>query len=364
MTGPVRILVLGASYGLLPGAKLSLAGHKVTLIGRADEIKGMASAPLQVAIPARRGEGEMLLSPVTDTVARPGGIALRTPDAVDPADFDFIILAMQEPQFAAPELAPLMARVAASRRPCLSIMNLAPPPFLARLGIDAARDLAGVFQSSAIWAAFDPRHFSLASPDPQAFRPDPARPGHLQVSLPSNFKAAPFGDAADQALLQRLASDMSHLNVDHAGRRVRPPIALLAAPSLFVPLAKWPMLLTGNCRAVLPDGVRSIAEAVGADLQESHAIYEQVTALALALGARPQDMVSFAAYARAAERLTRPSSLARALDAGAVQIERVDLMVQRLMQARGHDTRLIDPVIAQIEARLATNRGTLLRLKG
>ena len=32
------ILILGASYGLLPGAKLSLAGHAVTLVGRSDEI--------------------------------------------------------------------------------------------------------------------------------------------------------------------------------------------------------------------------------------------------------------------------------------------------------------------------------------
>ncbi len=28
----VDILVLGATYGLLPGAKLALAGHKVTLL--------------------------------------------------------------------------------------------------------------------------------------------------------------------------------------------------------------------------------------------------------------------------------------------------------------------------------------------
>ena len=39
--------------------------------------------------------------------------------------------------------------------------------------------------------------------------------------------------------------------------------------SVFVPLAKWAMLLTGNYRCVTPEGPRSIHDAVHSDLAAS-----------------------------------------------------------------------------------------------
>jgi hypothetical protein len=356
MTGPVRILVLGASYGLLPGVKLSLAGHAVTFVGRADEIGAMAREPICVEIPPRQGgEAIVLTAPVADR-AGPARVALATPDAIDCAAFDFVLLAMQEPHYADPPVAALMAGIAAACLPCLSIMNMPPPPFLKRLEIDPSVAGFGVFRSGVVWNAFDPDKLTLASPDPQALRPDPATPGRLQVTLPSNFKAAPFAHASDQALLQRLASDLSHLKVELRGRAVRPPVALLAASSLFVPLAKWPMLIAGNCRCVLPEGMRTIAEAVLDDPAASAAIYEDVSDLVLALGAAPQDLVAFEAYARAAAELTRPSSLARALAAGATQVERVDLMIRNLMRLHDMDTPAIHSAVECIETWLARNR--------
>ena len=47
-THAVRILVLGASYGLLPGVKLSLAGHRVTFVCRAEEISAIGGRDLEV----------------------------------------------------------------------------------------------------------------------------------------------------------------------------------------------------------------------------------------------------------------------------------------------------------------------------
>jgi hypothetical protein len=262
---------------------------------------------------------------------------------------------MQEPQYRDSAVAGLMAEIAASARPCLSIMNLAPPPFLARLGIDAG-GLDGVFHSAEVWAGFDPQKLTLASPDPQALRPDPAAPGRLHCTLPSNFKAAPFAVAEDQAVLQRLASDMSRVDVMTAAGRVRPPVALIASPSLFVPLAKWPMLVAGNCRCVLPSGIRTIAEAVLDDIETSAAVYEQVRQLSLRLGAREQDLVTFEAYADTASRLVRPSSLARAIEAGIPNVERIDRLISALLakQAMPHDR--VDPVVERIDMRLARNR--------
>ncbi len=353
-----RVLILGAAYGMLPGAKLSLAGHGVTLVGRADEIARMAQAPLEVHIAPRRGGDDIVLRVPVAPRAAPGQIALATPERVDPAAQDLIILAMQEPQYRDPAVAALMAEVATSGRPCLSIMNLAPPPFLERLGIDT-RDLADAYASGDVWARFDPARLSLASPDPQAVRPDPARPGLLRCLLPSNFKAAPFARAEDQALLEKLAADMSHLEVAVGGVAVRPPVALVASGSLFVPLAKWPMLIAGNCRCVLPAGVRTIAEAVHADLDASAAIYEHVRDLTLRLGAREQDLVKFRSYAEAALKLARPSSLANAIAAGAVAVERVDRLIQRLLHRYGMPDDRIDAIVDAIDQRLTGNRAMI-----
>lgn len=356
MDQPLSILVLGASYGLLPGLKLALAGHRVTLVGRAEEIAAMAASGLAVDLPLRRsGERITLAAPVA-TNAAPLRPALRTPASAEIEGVDFAILALQEPQYAASEIVALVARIAEARLPCLSIMNLPPPPFLKRLGLAGDDALSGVYSSMAAWDLLDPEQVTLASPDPQAIRLDPSSPGMLTVTLASNFKAAPFADGVAQAKLECIAHDMSHLKVPSAAGEVRAPVALMATQSLHVPLAKWPMLLAGNCRCVLPGGTRSIAEAVMSDTAASRSIYETVTALVGDLGARHEDLVSFDAYTKAAVRLSRPSSLARALAAGATAVERIDRLVLNLIVARELDPLAIAPLVERIDAALRRNR--------
>ena len=69
----LRVLILGASYGLLPGVRLALAGHRVTLVGKADEVAAMRLAPLRLELRQRRGGDALALS------VRPGeGVALVT----------------------------------------------------------------------------------------------------------------------------------------------------------------------------------------------------------------------------------------------------------------------------------------------
>jgi hypothetical protein len=288
--------------------------------------------------------------------AAPGLAALRTADQIDPQDYQFVILAMQEPQFKAPAIADLMARIAAAAVPCLSIMNLPPRAYLERLGTIAPAAYQGVYSSEAVWQGLDPRKLSLTSPDAQAVRLDPAQPGQLTVTLASNFKAAPFADAVDQALLERLAKDMSQIKVEAEGAVHRVPVLLLAQRSLFAPLAKWPMLLTGNCRCFTPDGVRSIGETVLSDAAASAAIYAQVTGLLVAMGADERSLVDFASYAKAAEGLTRPSSLARALASGAKAVERIDRLVLNLMRLHGIDSPEIEAIVATIEHQLTVNK--------
>jgi hypothetical protein len=134
------------------------------------------------------------------------------------------------------------------------------------------------------------------------------------------------------------------------------PVKLKVHDSLFVPLAKWAMLLTGNYRCVTAAGPRSIQEAVHADPEESRAVYDWVREVCLALGAAPADLVPFEKYAAAAEGLVRPSSAARALFAGAQNIERVDRLVQAVAVQKGMRHPAVDETVALVDARLAGER--------
>lgn len=341
-----RILILGASYGILPGIRLALAGHQVTLVGKAQEVAEMRHEPLRLEIAPQRGYSHIVLE-----VPSNRGVELTTAADACLNATDLVMLAMQEPQYADPAVAALMTQIADANLPCLSIMNMPAPPYLYRLGgIDPAV-LEGVYASAAVWKNFEPAQITIASPDPQALRLDPARPGSLTVTFASNFKAAPFSRLEDQRLLEELARDWA--GYKQAGKR--PPVQLLARHSLYAPLAKWPMLIAGNCRSLTANGLRSVGNAVHDDLAVSEQLYQSVQSLARALGARERDLVPFAVYARAATGLTRPSSLARALAGGAQQVERIDLLILRLMQANGLDTSAIIPVVELVEHKLASN---------
>ena len=96
------------------------------------------------------------------------------------------------------------------------------------------------------------------------------------------------------------------------------------------------MLLTGNYRAITPGEPQSIRDAVHSDLELSRSIYAWVDALARDLGADPADQVPFKKYAHAAMNLVKPSSAARAISAGAKDIERVDKLIQLIASQRGN----------------------------
>ena len=106
--------------------------------------------------------------------------------------------------------------------------------------------------------------------------------------------------------------------------------------SIFVPLAKWPMLIAGNYRCIRPERHDSDpARRCTATSTTSREIYDWVASLCAGLGAEDADLVPFEKYAKAAEGLGKPSSAARALFAGAEHIERVDCLVGRIARQQG-----------------------------
>ena len=92
------------------------------------------------------------------------------------------------------------------------------------------------------------------------------------------------------------------------------------------------------------------------DIDESAAIYEFVNELARKLGANPADQVPFEKYANAANSLLNPSSAARAIAAGAPNIERVDRVVQIVAKGLGLQNDSIDTTVRIVDARLEANR--------
>jgi len=85
-------------------------------------------------------------------------------------------------------------------------------------------------------------------------------------------------------------------------------------------------------------------------------VYHWVSSLCVALGASPDDLVPFDKYANAAQSLLNPSSAARALAAGAPNIERVDRLVQALGAQKKMRSAAIDDVVANVDRWIARNR--------
>jgi hypothetical protein len=123
-----------------------------------------------------------------------------------------------------------------------------------------------------------------------------------------------------------------------------------------VPLAKWAMLLTGNYRCVTKDGPRAIRDAVHTDVEASRSVYNWVVDLCVELGSSRDDLVPFEKYAAAAQSLSRPSSAARALFAGAPNIERVDRLVQAIARQKGKSNPVVDATVKLVDEKLEANR--------
>jgi hypothetical protein len=199
---------------------------------------------------------------------------------------------------------------------------------------------------------------TLASPDPQAFRPPDQPKNVLQVGLPTNFKAARFDEDAPTVLLRELEADIDAARYDAGEGPIEIPVKLKVHDSIFVPLAKWPMLIVGNYRCITRHGAIPIRDAVHGNLERSKDVYEWVSQLCLKLGADREDLVPFDKYAKAAESLGKPSSAARALFGGAAHIERVDCLVRRIAGQQGLQSDILDEIVKLVDDRLVKNRAS------
>ena len=352
MAATYNILIMGASYGSLLASKLLFGGHNIKLVCLPAEASLINAEGFRVRLPVRGRDAPVEL----DSRKLPGKVSAGGTADVDPKDYDLVCLAMQEPQYRSPGVRELLDAVARAKVPCMSIMNMPPLAYLRRIrGLDADA-LKPAYTDSSVWNNFDPAFITLCSPDPQAIRPPEEKVNVLQVTLPTNFKVARFPSDQHTAMLRRLQDEIEAIRFDTPQGKIELPVKLKVYDSIFVPLAKWAMLLAGNYRCVTKDGMRTAREAVHGDIETSRSVYNFVNELCIKLGANPEDMVPFEKYAAAAQSLTRPASAARALQNGAPNIERADKLVQLIAKQKGMSHPVIDATVALVDARLDANR--------
>jgi hypothetical protein len=177
------------------------------------------------------------------------------------------------------------------------------------------------------------------------------------VRLPTNFKAARFVSQAHTQMLQQLEQDIEAARFNPGdGDLIEVPVKLRVHESIFVPLAKWAMLMTGNYRCVQQDQMRPIKDAVHSNIEASRAVYDWVVNLCIGLGGQAADFVPFEKYAKAATSLASPSSAARALADGAQKIERVDKLVALIAAQKGMRLEAIDEAVGMVDEWLTRNR--------
>jgi hypothetical protein len=347
-----NILLMGASYGSLLASKLLFGGHKLHLVCLPAEAELINAEGFEVRLPVRGRKDPVVLR----SRNLPGKVTAGGAAGVNPKDYDLVGLCMQEPQYRSPGVRELLDAVAKSRVPCMSIMNMPPLPYMKRIpGLDYEA-LRPAYTDPTVWDSFDPATMTLNSPDPQAIRPPEEKVNVLLVTLPTNFKVARFDDEKSTAILRQLEKDVEAARFDTTEGKIELPVKLKVHESIFVPLAKWAMLLAGNYRCITKDGMRTAQEAVHSDIEASRSVYNFVNDLCVKLGASPSDLVPFEKYAAAAQSLVRPASAARALQNGAPHIERADKLVQLIAKQKGLSHPVIDAIVALVDSRLEANR--------
>jgi hypothetical protein len=347
-----KILMLGASYGSLLASKILFGGHSMHLVCLPAEADLINQEGFKVRLPVRGRKDQVLI----DSRKLPGKVTAGGVQGVNPADYDLVGLAMQEPQYRVDGVRQLLDAVGKSRVPCMSIMNMPPLAYLRRIpGLDCDK-LKPAYTDASVWDSFDPERITLNSPDPQAIRPPEEKVNFLQVTLPTNFKVAKFKDDKATGILRTLEKEIEDISFDAPEGKIELPVKLKVYDSVFVPLAKWAMLLAGNYRCVTEEGMRTAQEAVHTDIATSRSVYDFVIDLCVRLGADPKDLVPFDKYAAAAQSLTRPASAARALNNGVPYIERADKLVQLIAREKGLSHPEIDRGVALVDRRLEANR--------
>ena len=193
-------LIMGASYGSLLATKLLFAGHNVTARVPAGG-SGADQQGRRPRAPAGQGPGRVWSRSIRASCR--ASCPPAAPGGVDPADYDLVALAMQEPQYRSPGVRELLDEVAKSQGAVhVDHEHAAAAVSRAHSRASTPARCGPATPIPRSGTASIPRLMTLCSPDPQAFRPPEEQVNVLQVSLPTNFKAARFDSDEATAMLR------------------------------------------------------------------------------------------------------------------------------------------------------------------
>ena len=354
MPATYDVLILGASYGSLLATKLSLAGHNVKLVCLPAEAELINREGAIVRMPVKGREPVEI-----DSRKLPGKLSAAGPGAVDPADYDLVVLAMQEPQYRSPGVRELLDAVAKAQGAVhVDHEHAAAAVPRAHSRASTSTRCSGCYTDPTVWDSFDPALMTLCSPDPQAFRPPEEKVNVLQVRLPTNFKVGalrrrtrtPRCCASSRPTSRRRASTPATADRT-AGEAQGARLGLRAARQV------------GDAdRRQLPLRARRTACA----RSRKRCTATSTTSRArLRLGGRAvrrRSAPPTTTWCRSRStppprrRSRSPSSAARALFAGAPNIERVDRLVQTIAAQKGLRNPVVDETVALVDDWLAAIR--------
>src|SRR5689334_11370655 len=222
MAATRNILIMGASYGSLLASKILFGGHKLHLVCLPAEADLINAEGFEVRLPVRGRKDPVVLR----SRNLPGKVTAGPAAGVNPKDYDLVGLAMQEPQYRSSGVRELLDAVAKSRKPCMSIMNMPPLPYLKRIPDLNTDQLHHCFTDASVWTNFDPGCLTLCSPDPQAIRMPDDKINVLTVTLPTNFKAARFDSEASTNIMRQFHREIEAIRFDAGDVLIDLPVKL------------------------------------------------------------------------------------------------------------------------------------------
>ena len=269
-----NVLIMGASYGSLLATKLLFGGHKITMVCLPAEVEAFNNDGARVRLPIRGRKEPIEL----DSRKLPGKLAGRRPRRRQPDR-----LRSRRAGDAGAAI-PLARRARAARRGgaaqgAVHVDHEHAAPALSEAHPRARRPTRSSppITDASVWDNFEPGHADPVQPrpagDPPARREDQRAAGHLADQFQGRPGSTPTNPPRCCARWRRTSRRRATIR---ATARSSCRSSCKVHDSIFVPLAKWAMLLTGNYRCVTEDGAIDIKDAVHRDLETSRSVYNWV----------------------------------------------------------------------------------------
>ena len=340
------ILIYGASYGILVASKLMLAGYDVVCVCKKEEADLINNEGFSLEIDSYLKKKVILKSEKLN-----GNIKAIQPESINLDNVKLVFLAMQEAQYHNSAILDSLSLIAKKKIPTISIMNIPPSIYLKNFKINENdyQELSVAYKNFNLLNKFDINFITHSSADPQIFKPFSNLNNYISVRLASNFRIAKFRDKSSAELIEKISNQIKISRYILNNKKTRIPVYLNLYDSNFVPISKWPMLITGNYRCLNNNQLMSIEEVVSQNIGLSKEIYDDVQMLCRSLGASDEELIKFETYLKVAKKLISPSSVARLAFAKNKNFERLDKLIKSLCNIKKIKIKNIDQIIKNFE---------------